>query len=257
MNKSTNQIEIVSQILNLLQIMSLHEMITITELSKQTGLVASKVYRILQTLVALDYAHKDNYDCYGLTLKMLNISNNIIQHFEITQKALPFLKTLSQTTHETVHLAKQQEQNIVYIAKVDSPHPLRIHSYVGKVCPSYCTALGKAIFAYIKPISLVEELLNKIEWVQYTEKTIMDKTAFTKELDLVRSCGYAEDNCEHTDYMHCYGAPIFDYTETCIGGISVSTPIFRWSEEKAQELLIPELLKTSLAISQLFGYVPK
>ena len=256
MNESSNSILLLDQFFQIFQLMSQKELVTITELSKEFKIPPSKVYRILSTLVDLEYAFKNTYDCYGLTLKIMNLSNNVLQHYEITQKAYPFLKELVNKTQETVHLAQQHEEHVIYVGKVDSPHALRIHSYVGKIAPCFCTSLGKAIFAHL-PVEYLLKLLEKVEWVQYTDNTITTPQDFIKELELVKTQGYGEDRREHVDFMHCYGAPIFDYTGSCIAAISVSTPVYRWSEERVQNEILPALLKASHQISSLFGYVQK
>lgn len=254
MNSPINSILLIEHFFQIFQFMSQKELVTITELNKTTGIPASKIYRVLSTLVNLEYAFKNEYDCYGLTLKIMNISNNVLQNYEITQKAYPYLKKLVGITKETVHLAQPHEENIIYIGKVDSPHALRIHSYVGKIAPCYCTSLGKAIFAYL-PEEYRLKLLEKVEWVRYTDTTITNIEEFLQELKIVHQQAYAEDKREHVDYMHCYGAPIFDYTGQCIAAISVSTPIHRWSEERATQEIIPALLEISYDISRLFGYI--
>lgn len=247
-------IDLVVQTFTILQIMAQNEITTITQLSKSTGIVASKIYRILQTLVSIEYVYKNQYDCYGLTLKLVNLSNSILKHFEITQKSYPFMKELSDITQETVHLAKEQEHEIVYIGKVDSPHALRLHSHIGKAAPIYCTALGKVIFAQF-PQPYIEKIVKEINWVLFTKNTLPSPIEFLQELDIIRNLGYSQDNAEHVEYMHCYGAPIFDYTGSCIAAISVSIPIIRWTEEKANSIFIPELLRISKDISKLFGHI--
>lgn len=244
------QIELVLQTFRMLECMSEKDVSTVTEISKKTGMVVSKVYRMLQTLVSIGYAYKDEYDCYGLTMKISALTDRIFRHFDITQRAYPYMKELSRISEETVHLAQMQDNHIVYLAKVDSIHALRLHSYVGSMAPLYCTSLGKAILAHQpKP----EQILEQIEIKKITGNTITDKQLILQQLDKIRRDGYSEDDREHVEHMHCYGAPIINYYGACIGAVSVSTPVFRCTEEKTQKVVIPNLLKAAQEISKLYG----
>ena len=48
---------------------------------------------------------------------------------------------------ETVHVAVLDGADVVYIAKVDSTHPVRMVSAVGRRLPAHCTAVGKVLLS--------------------------------------------------------------------------------------------------------------
>ena len=63
--------------------------------------------------------------------------------------SLPYLRELNQQTRETIHLTVRHGLSAVYVEKLDSPEPLRIHSRIGASVPLYCTAVGKVMLAYM------------------------------------------------------------------------------------------------------------
>ena len=74
---------------------------------------------------------------------------------------------------ETVHLVVRQQDELIYVAKVEGPHTLRIYSNVGKRAPIHCTGAGKAILAYQDEAEIDRILIfSKLE--SFTEYTVTD-----------------------------------------------------------------------------------
>src|SRR5258708_40262702 len=69
--------------------------------------------------------------------------------FDIRRMSLPYLRELNQQTRETIHLTVRHGLSAVYVEKLDSTEPLRIHSRIGASVPLYCTAVGKVMLAYM------------------------------------------------------------------------------------------------------------
>lgn len=67
---------------------------------------------------------------------------------------------------ETCQLGILDNNEVLYIGKVDSPEPIRLISYVGKKIPANCTGLGKALlcdFDKEKLISLYPDGLKVLQ----------------------------------------------------------------------------------------------
>ena len=78
-------------------------------------------------------------------------------------------------------------------------------------------------------------------------------TRLEQELAQVRQQGYALDNEEREEGLHCIGAPIFDYTGAIVATLSVSWPSFRY--ERGDEAGKVDKVKAAAArISHTLGY---
>src|SRR5690349_24819833 len=78
----------------------------VTELAEELPLTKSNVHRILKTLEAAGYLTRDETTRrYKLTLKLWELGLSVVSKMDLRVQASPWLKGLSETTRETVHLS--------------------------------------------------------------------------------------------------------------------------------------------------------
>ena len=83
--------------------------------------------------------------------------------------------------NETVQLARLDGTENVYLAKVDSTHPLRLQSEVGVRLSAHATGLGKALLACL-PDEEVRRRFGTKPLARMTRNTITSIGALVKEL---------------------------------------------------------------------------
>jgi len=76
-----------------------------------------------------------------------------------------------------------------------------------------------------------------------------------KELEKVRKDGFAYSNQELEIGARAIAAPIKDYTNKVISGLSVVGPIYRFSKEKIEKF-VPLVREYAEKISLAVGYRP-
>jgi DNA-binding IclR family transcriptional regulator len=137
--------------------------------------------------------------------------------------ARPVLSDLRDELHETVHLARLDDDQIVYLVTFEAERDPRKLSRVGRCLPAAATSLGKALLAERQemPNSPLEQL---------TPHTITDPDELRADLERTRERGYAIDNQEATAGLRCIGMAL-RYTEPVTDAISCSVPIDRMSTE--------------------------
>jgi IclR family KDG regulon transcriptional repressor len=160
---------------------------------------------------------------------------------------------LSQISDETVHLAILDGTDMLYVGKMDSPMSVRMHSVIGARNAIYCTAMGKAVLAFL-PSEQRTALLDQVAITRRTPNTITDRAALTEHLELVRVQGYAIDDIENEEGIRCVGAPIFDHRGHPVAAISISGPAYRLSNSRLEELSQP-VAQAGLEISSKLGYL--
>ena len=69
----------------------------------------------------------------------------------------------------------------------------------------------------------------------------------------MREQGYATDDQEIEMDLRCIGAPIFDFSKSVIGAVSICGPIYRMGDMRMKEIA-PEIVRCSRLISYRMGY---
>jgi len=224
---------------------------SLTEVSSHLGMSKSTAHRYLTTLEELAVVERDEKDHFRLGLKLIELTGAILSDHDLRKVSESFLNEVAAQTQETVHLAVPSLNEVVYIAKVDSSHSIRMASRIGGRMPMYCTALGKAILAHY-PLDRVEEIIREGTPAQ-TLYTLTSPQTLLAELERVRAQGFATDDQENEIGVRCVGAPIFDYTTKVIGAISVSGPANRLTKGRCLELG-PLVRDAALKVSRRMGY---
>lgn len=210
---------------------------SLSELSAATSLNKTTVHRLLNSLITLGYASKDNTTGkYLLTFKMFEVGGRIVRKHDILSQARPYLEKLSNIAGEAVHLVVREGHEIVYVFKEDSgDNTVRMSSRVGLRSPMYCTAVGKAIMAEL-PEAEVEEIWNSSVIEKHTNKTITTLTELKKQLSEIRTKGYAVDDEENEIGVRCVGASLCDPSGKVCGAFSVSVPVSRMDNKRLKAI---------------------
>jgi IclR family transcriptional regulator, KDG regulon repressor len=230
-----------------------HPELSVSEVGLITGLHKSTAHRILMALEYNDLI-KQNPETgkYHLGIKLFKLGHQAVSQLNLRETCRPFLIRIMNKTQETVHLAILDDDEVLYLDKVEGPHALRMPSRVGRHIPTYCTSLGKAMLSCLDEQE-VKRILRKQALKAYTPNTIKNLDLLLADLRAIRNRGYSIDNEEIEIGLRCVGAPIRDHTGTMIAAISVAAPSARLTEQK-----IPvagrQVMELAAAISKELGY---
>jgi IclR family acetate operon transcriptional repressor len=225
-----------------------------SEIAKQSGLPVSTVHRFLVNLETGGFLTKDDQNNYHLGVACVSLGQAAREQLDIRKVSLAHLEQLNRSTRETVHLTVRHKLSAVYIDKLDSPEPLRIHSRIGASVPLYCTAVGKVMLAYLNDEER-EHVVNQLEIRRFTENTVGSIQELQTQLARVKKDGYAWDMEEHEPHIRCIAGPIWDHTGAVNASLSVTGPAVRMSPTRLREIatLVRE---AGLRISRDLGFNP-
>lgn len=194
----------------------------VSDIANMLGLTPSNVSRLLATMVSYDYIEKVNgKSSYRLGKEIIKISSVALNNFEIRKQSLPEMYKLEDKYGLGVNLAILRNNEIFYLAHVDSRTSPRMYTMIGYSNPIYCTALGKILIAY-KQNDEIDDMIDKIEFVKKTSHTIDNKEKFVAELSKVIKNGYAIEKEEQTIGRCCIAAPIRNVYGSVVASISLS-----------------------------------
>jgi IclR family KDG regulon transcriptional repressor len=221
--------------------------------AKRCDVSRPTAYRLLSTLVARGYVAPVEGAAYRLGTQALSLSKKVLDSIDLPELAKPHMRHLSNVTNETVHLSILDNEEILYIAKVESSHSVRMASTIGTRNSLHCTAMGKAILAFL-PRSDQSKLIEQLKLTGCTPAAIKDRAVLVEELVRVRTQKFALDNEESEEGVRCVGAPIFDHTGRAFAAISVSGPAYRLSVTRLNALS-SLVIDAAGTISGALGYV--
>jgi len=225
----------------------------VTEISKALNIYKSNVHNVLTTLAEKGFVVKDsNTNKYKLGIKFFELGSIVIKNMDLRKIAHPYIEELSKEFNETVHLGVLDKGRVVSIEGEESDKSLCSHIEIGKRTPLHCTAIGKAIMAYLSEneinFTIREKGLEK-----FTENTITTKKELENEFKKIREQGYAVDNMEHEEGVQCVAGPIRDYTGKVIASMSISAPAFRINENDIP-IIAKKVKEYCDCISEGMGY---
>ena len=114
----------------------------LVELARELGWNKSTTHRLLATLVSLGYAQQNpESGWYRIGLKAFQLGAAYSRDLDLRREAAPSLIDLQRETDQCVSLVvlDAATKEVVYIDRVESNHPLRMHTPIGARFPWNCT----------------------------------------------------------------------------------------------------------------------
>ena len=184
--------------------------LSLTEISRLTGLNAATTYRLVSTLSKRGYlSPHQSKGMYTLGLKMLDYNFAIRRNLKFIDFAYLSLSKLSKEQNESVYLAVKDGDESVVIEEVGIDEELRINSPVGKRLKLHCTAGGKILMASLSAEER-EAYYRRNKLQSFTKNTITDIDELEKQLEIAKTEGVAYDNEEYRMGIWAVAAPIYN-----------------------------------------------
>lgn len=171
---------------------------------------------------------------FGLGVRALLVGASYVDSDDVVALTRDALDQLSAEIGETVHLGRLDGSDIVYLAKRESAHPLRLFSAIGRRLPAHATALGKAILSAQDADAVRVMLPDRLQ--SLTPNTIVDHRRLAEELALTRERGYAVDDQENTEGIRCIAVPL-RRDGLVRDAISCSVPMIRLTPEVEDDVI--------------------
>jgi DNA-binding IclR family transcriptional regulator len=225
---------------------------SLAEISESLQLHKSTVHRFLMVLEHHRMIERTGRGKFRLGLRLLEYSTHVLEQHDLRETAEPHLRRLVAEVEETAHLCVMDQDQIVYLNKIEPSRSIRMISRVGSTSPIHCTAAGRAMLAAYAP-DTVKERLKRVTLRQFTAKTIRTHEELLKEIDRTRRRGFGIDDGEREEGVRCLGVAILAPDRLPIAAISISGPPFRITKQKVPEI-VQRLQHCARAIQRESGY---
>ena len=209
---------------------------TLAEIARKTALPRSTTHHLLHALVEFGYLVQDgSARSYTLAPKLFRITGSTWTREQLAEMAMPFLDELSRRTGEGTSLAILRDGIVTIIAKREPEGPVRVVQEVGARRPMYCTAVGKALAAWL-PEQELSGIIHRTVFKRLTQNTIPSASAYRRNLARIRATGFAIDNEEHIEGIRCIAAPVRDHSGEVRASLCVVGPKSRLPQRRLEKI---------------------
>ena len=227
-----------------------HVSMTLSEVSRRTGLTRATARRFLLTLVDLGYMRTDGRN-FELTALVLALGYSYLSGQTLPQLAQPLLEDLSRTISESTSASILDGQEIVYVARIHTRRLMRVGIAVGTRFPAYATSMGRVLLAGL-PVPALEQYLADVRPEPLTERTVTTVPALREEISRVREAGWAVVDQELEAGLRSVAVPVFGPDGEVIAAINTSMQALGAGGstlEEAVAAVLPHLQQTSAKIT--------
>lgn len=209
------------------------------QLSTRLSIPKSSLHALLRTMTDRGWLQTDpTGSVYQLGIRSLVVSSAYLSGDPVLARAASIMDEIAAATEETVNLGRLAGSDVIYTAKRESLHPLRMHSPVGRRLPAYSTALGRAILAE-RPAEVRNAMVpDRIQRI--TEHTLTEREAVISVIDEAARVGYACEREESCIGVRCFGVAL-PFARPIVDGISVAVPMTRLTNGR-EDVIIETLL---------------
>lgn len=214
--------------------------LTLSEISRRSGLPKSTAHRVVKMLVELGALARggEDYRLGPLMFSFGSRSGEIV----LREVAMPHLVQAATQAGHLVQLGVLRGRDILYLAKVGGRGSLNPVP-VGDRLEAHVTALGKAILAFSDGETVAAVLDGPL--TRRTPATVTDRETLSGALSRAQARRVATDRQEAVPGLHCLAVPIVTRGRAA-AAISVCFPASLGSGEQ----FIPVLQETSARIAR-------
>src|SRR3954468_5087367 len=188
----------VNRAIDILELFLAQQTLSAPEVTQRLGLPRTTVHELLTTLTERQYLVpvSDQPTRYRLGIRLFQLGGGFAEQLDLATEAREAAREVAESCDETVHVAVLDGTEVVYIAKVDSTHPVRMVSAVGRRLPANCTAVGKMMLSALTPEVLDARYPDGWTLPGMTPNSITSLAKLRVHLRRVSEDGIAYDDCE-------------------------------------------------------------
>ncbi|GLC88151.1 IclR family transcriptional regulator [Lysinibacillus piscis] len=208
------------------------------ELAMAMNLNHTNLYRILETFEMNGFITKDPVTKkYSLGIALWEMGMNMYDSLNIDQLCIPILEKLQEATGETAIFTVLNGLEALTLLKVEPLNKVKFSVSRGSRTPLYVGASYRSMLAFLSEAQIAEVIDRPL--TAYTNNTMTDAQAIRAELQKIRACGYAVSQSEYTNDVMALAMPIFNGDNQVVASVTVSGPIYRFTEQRIDEVLEP------------------
>lgn len=197
--------------------------ISAPEIARELDLPRTTVFRILHTLMAMNFVCKDSDERhFRLGPAVLGAGFAFISSLDYVEVAQPILQKLRDATGWSAHMAIRDGTDIVYVARYAAHATVRSSVNIGSRLPVHATVMGRAL-SWDMDADDLHRLFGSENLQKYTEQTPSNVTALATLLAEDRARGYAFSQSFFERGVSSVAVPVRDAAGHVAASINVTS----------------------------------
>lgn len=225
--------------------------LTALELEERLGIPKTTVFRILHTMQNEDWIEKRS-ERFVVGHRLMQTGMRALAGMELRRVAVPYLDRLSKEIQETAHMGIWAVKKVMLVEVCDGPRHIRIAVRAGTITPCHCSSLGKTLLAFVVGSDNLGAFFQGMTLEKRTSNTITDLKALAVELDKIKEQGYAVDNREYYDDVHCVAAPVRNSFGATVAALGITATTLTFEERMIPDVAT-KVVKIADKVSQALG----
>ncbi len=220
------------------------------DISKKLEISKSTLFILINTMEKLGWITKHKGDVYSLGGTIGFLGSSYLKQFNILHAFYEEAVETQFKVKENLQLGLLDGGDVIYIGKLKDDSMVQLVTEPGMKFPAYATSIGKIQLSQytleeLKHLYPVEPLIPK------TQYTITSVEQLYNDLQKAKEQGYIEEHQESAEGFHCVAAPIFDFNNRIIAGVSIAMTTGHW--EQKGEMAKDEVVKLAHRLSLRSG----
>lgn len=246
MSEGQRTIKAVERAAGILDVLEAEGPMGVSEVADRIGVSKGTAHTYLSTLEGERLVAADAGK-YRLSLRYLSLAEQVTERTEIYDLAKNEVDKLAEATGERAQFAMLENGMVANVYRARGENAIRTTVTVGQYDYPHYIAVGKAMLAHL-PAERLDAIIEDQGLPGRTERTTTDPGRLREHLSTVREQGYAVDDEERARGIRCVGAAILDDAGDVLGGISVSGPAQRMTDDRIDSELEDHLLRSANVI---------
>lgn len=224
----------------------------VKDIAAALGLNITTCYHLFNTLQDMGYVARGDDGTVRVGGRVALLYRGLIRHLAFGRDLHPIVVELSEATQETAYLASLSGNGVMIQDVVEGSQAVRVAGlHIGFRGSEHLRASGKAILAHLDEAGQ-QSILGPITQQMSTKARIQLQSRLKRELEHVRTQGWALDDRGFDEGVCCVSAPIFGPDGEIAGSVTVSIPAERFEENRERAVLAVK--QAAKKASRMIGY---
>ena len=238
----------VTTVLDVLDALDGHGMLTLSELARETGAPKSTLHRVCSMMLERGWIARDaNTATLGLGPRTAWLARTT-PAAALTNAFHSIAGRLVSRYNETTCLVVLDGLDSLFVAKVETTHQVRLVTSVGSRLPAFASASGRVLLADL-PRERVDAMYADSALVTPTGRSLGGLEQLHRILARTRRLGYGENIDETALGLHCIAVPVGPRGQV-VAAITLCVPSGRMTSDRQAEML-PDLLNAAHSLVPL------